>query len=214
MNPFRKWFSKYNVCQKQGENSPDIPLSNDLNYNLSAVESLFNLTPDLVIRKFQIRQTNEKAALIYLDSLVDKNSINNHVLYPLINESGANSDELPITIGPIKQEQMWKKIEAAILQGKSVLIIEGMAKAYLLDTQGFPQRAIEDPQSEASLRGAHQGFIETGSQNISLIRRYINSRELKVKEIHVGRRAETKLSILYLEDVANPELLNELEKRI
>ena len=67
---------------------------------------------------------------------------------------------------------------------------------------------------EASLKGAHQGFVETGSQNIALIRRYIQNRELKIKELTVGRRANSLVSILYLADVAHPEVLKELEDRI
>ncbi len=76
------------------------------------------------------------------------------------------------------------------------------------------QRAIEDPQLETSLKGAHQGFVETIGQNIALVRRYIPNRELKVKQLRVGARGKTQILLVYLADVANPEVLQELEDRI
>lgn len=67
---------------------------------------------------------------------------------------------------------------------------------------------------EASLKGAHQGFVETSGQNIAMIRRYIPNRELKMKRLIVGRRGQTSVTIIYLEDVMNPQLLNDLKDRI
>lgn len=37
MNPFRQWLPKYDQLQKQGENSPDIPISNDLTRSKSSL---------------------------------------------------------------------------------------------------------------------------------------------------------------------------------
>lgn len=76
-----------------------------------------------------------------------------------------------------------------------------------MDTQGWPQRAITDSQIEASLKGAHQAFVETGESNIALIRRYLSTSELKIKEYQVGERAPCKVSLLYMEDVTDPELI-------
>ncbi|KPD09281.1 spore gernimation protein, partial [Aneurinibacillus migulanus] len=61
---------------------------------------------------------------------------------------------------------------------------------------------------------AHLGFIESASQNIALIRRYIPSRELKIKQFKIGTRGEVPVSLLYLADVVNPQLIRELENRI
>jgi spore germination protein len=67
---------------------------------------------------------------------------------------------------------------------------------------------------ETSLKGAHQGFVETGTQNIALLRRYLPHGELKIKEKIVGRRGHTKVYVLYVADVVNPELLQAMEERI
>jgi spore germination protein len=184
--------------------------------NLTYLHDQFTNTPDLIVSQFTIKQTGELAALVYLDGLTDKNAINNNVLRPLQFEAGSSSpgDRVFLTIGQVGPLYKWLQIESAILQGSSMLFVSGRQEAYSLGTQGWPQRGIKEPQIESSLEGAHQGFVETGSQNIALIRRYVPNLELKIKELTVGRRGQTKLSIIYLEDVANPNLLQALEKRI
>lgn len=192
-------------------------ISCDLSSNLAELNSRFCLVPDKVIREFVIQQTGKRAALIYLLGLTDKNAINNNILQPLLQKSIAGEvmgGEVPVTIGNIQWLEEWSKVENAIFQGFSVLFIDGRTDALALDTQGWPQRAIEDPQLESSLKGAHQGFVETAGQNIALIRRYIPNRELKIKQLSVGARGRTRILLVYLADVANPEILQELEDRI
>ncbi|KRE68845.1 spore gernimation protein [Paenibacillus sp. Soil750] len=201
--------------QQEPPSSEIVKISAKLSENINQLATIFSDTPDLIVRTFTNKQSGVPAALAYLDGLVDKNSINNNVLHELMfHTTTDDSDELPVALGEIKSLLVWETVETSILRGYSILFIDGQAHAFSLETQGWPQRAIEDSQIEASLKGAHQGFIETGSQNIALIRRYIPSRELKIKELYVGKRTKSKVSILYLEDIALPEIRIELERRI
>ncbi|REE85148.1 spore germination protein [Paenibacillus taihuensis] len=191
------------------------PISKDLESNIQQLQARLSQSPDLVTRRFPIKSTGERAALIYLDSLSDKVAVNHDVLRPLMHETSADPQiENLVTVGRIKSETGLGQIVKDILQGASALFIANKGAAYIIDTHGWPQRAIEDPQLEASLKGAHQGFVETSSQNIALIRRYIPDRELKMIELEVGARGLTTVSILYLADVAKPEVLQELVDRI
>lgn len=194
----------------------NVSISAELANNVAYLQALFSKTPDLIVREITIKHSGEQAVLVYLDGLTDKNSINHDVLRPLQFESEISDSVggFTVTVGHVQALKAWAQIESAILQGSSVLLIAGRAEAYALDTRGWPQRAIEDSQIEASLRGAHQGFVETGSQNIAMLRRYIPNRELKIKEIWIGQRGSTKLSVLYLADVTHPEVLQEMLDRI
>lgn len=167
-----------------------------------------------MIRRFQMTADGLEAALVYLSGLTDKQLIQHHVLNPLMNSAFDTNTELPITLGQIKIINTCSQIENAIFGGDSVLLIHGRTTAHQLDTKGWPQRNIEDAHNEIALKGAHQGFTETGSQNIAMIRRYIPHRELMIKEIIIGIRSKTRISILYLEDVASEDVLKELETRI
>ncbi|WP_373605263.1 MULTISPECIES: spore germination protein [Bacillus] len=197
----------------QKENIENYNLSSDLSENINQLQQIFQQAPDLVIRRFQFKNGSE-AALVYLSGLVDKQSIHNDILNPLIHNSFDSSKDLPVTIGEIQIiNTSWKQVENAIFEGDSILLIDNQ-EGYRLNTKGWPQRDITDTGNELSLKGAHQGFVETSSQNIALIRRYIPNRELVLKEILIGSRAKTKASILYLRDVASEEVLEELENRI
>ncbi|WP_256757945.1 spore germination protein [Cohnella sp. WQ 127256] len=191
-------------------------MGNELSTKLEEVQKQFQLTPDLVVRHLTIQATGTKAALVYLDSLTDNEVINNDIVNPLLSEGPVNKDEHPFhtNVGNIRKGTEWADLESAILSGDTVLLIDGNPDAFFLDTKGWPKRAIEDPQIETSLKGAHQGFLETGTQNIALIRRYLPDRELKIKELTIGVRGKTKVWIMYLADVANPDLLKVLESRL
>ena len=177
---------------------------------------MFTDTPDLIVKQFVIKQTTSSAALVYLSGLTDKTAINNNVLNPLLFKADQDDNyfDIKVSLGLVKETNTWKKIESAILQGNSVLFVDGRFEAYIFDTQAWPQRAVEESTIESSLRGAHEGFTESGGNNIALIRRHIPNRELKIKELTVGERGNTKISIMYLADVVNPEVLKELVDRI
>ncbi|MGO4538365.1 spore germination protein [Paenibacillus sp. 2TAB19] len=198
------------------EGSEDDRLGTDIKQHAERLSGIFSDTPDLILRHFRIKQTNEKAILVYFEGLTDKNSINHDVLLPLQLHEGCGTPggELITTVGYIDPVVSWSEIEKKLLQGSSLLFVEGRTEAFAMDTKGWPQRAIEDPQLESSLKGAHQGFVETGGQNIALLRRYIPNRELKIKRLLVGKRGQTPISIVYLEDVVNADFLADLEKRI
>jgi len=190
-------------------------LNHDLSQNIEKAKELFPAAPDLVVFRFAAGSQEIPAALLYLDGLNDKNSINNHILRPLMYEIPDDKPGIPApTISGVRTVTAWSDVEKAILHGESVLFFEGKPKAWIYSTQGWPQRAIEDPQLESSLKGAHQGFVETGKQNIALIRRYIANKELRILEHTVGQRGQSKVWIMYLNDVAHPEILQELTTRI
>ncbi|MGG2063964.1 spore germination protein [Bacillus sp. S14(2024)] len=198
----------------QEKNIQDSFLETDLSKNIAQLQQFFHQSPDLVIRRFQMTADGLEAALAYLSGLTDKQSIQNHVLSPLMHSAGDPNTELPITLAQVEIVDTWRQIENAILQGDSILFIHGRTTAHQLDTKGWPQRNIEDPRNEISLKGAHQAFVEDARQNIALIRRCIPHEELMLKEMTIGMRGKTKVSILYLKDVASEDVLKELETRM
>ncbi|MEH7248197.1 spore germination protein [Neobacillus niacini] len=207
---------KRDLSSKHENSSSQDLISSELVVNLAEIQNIFCDTPDLVMKNFVLKQTTRQVTLVYLSGLTDKNTINNAILRSLLFEAENTDKDLDekVALGQIKETITWQKIEDAILQGNSVLFMDGRAAAYEFDTQGWPQRGVEDSQIESSLRGAHEGFAETGGTNIALIRRHIPSRELKIKEMTIGERGKIKISIMYLADVANPEVLQELVDRI
>ncbi|PEQ66071.1 spore germination protein [Bacillus cereus] len=190
-------------------------LGAQLSENLTKLDKMFHDTSDLVIRNINIQTTNESGSLVYLDSLVDKEVIHDHILKPLLYTMDTNTDwNINVSIGSVQKSHHWEEIQKAILEGKSVLFIEQRNYVMLFGTQGGPKRALSESVIETSLKSGHQGFLESTNENIALIRRYIHDSHLKINELTVGERGKTKVSILYLMDMVSPELLSTLKKRI
>lgn len=214
------FFRRYNKKPSSSEQlNPTLPqglISSELTNNIAAIKAIFSDTPDLTVRNLVIKQIQSQAALIYLSGITDSKTVFIHVLNPLLFEDCKDHSEadLKVSLGQIKETNTWSQIESAILNGECVLFVDKRSEAFIYDTANFPKRSLEESPIESSLSGAHIGFTETGSDNVALIRKEIRNRELKIKEITVGVRGKSKLSILYLADVASPEVLKELEKRI
>ncbi|WP_053362343.1 spore germination protein [Bacillus sp. FJAT-27251] len=215
MGFFRKYKKASPAQQSQNIGHKD-RISSELEDNLAIIQSIFCDTPDLVMRELVIKQTASQAAVVYISGITDSKTIFSGVLKPLLFEGKQDGEEvqLRVSLGHIKEVTAWPEIENAILNGQCVLFVDKQSEAFLYDTAQFPKRSIEDTPIESSLTGAHVGFTETGSDNVALIRQQIHNRELKIKERTVGERGKTKVSILYLADVANLDVLKELEERI
>ncbi len=70
-------------------------------------------------------------------------------------------------------------------------------------------RGIEEPATEASVRGSRERFVETPRTNTSMLRRIIHNPKLQVKKMVLGEMTQTEVAIVYLEGIAVPEIVLE-----
>jgi hypothetical protein len=76
------------------------------------------------------------------------------------------------------------------------------------------KRLPSEPAIEKAIRGPRDSFIEDIYDNLSFIRKRLPDPNLKADETIVGRRSQTKVAVVYLEDVTNPDLVLEVKKRL
>jgi spore germination protein len=81
-------------------------------------------------------------------------------------------------------------------------------------TGSVTKRMPSEPTNESSIRGSRDGFIEDIYDNLGFIRKRLPDPGLKADETIVGRRTQSKVAIVYLDDVANPDLVLEVKKRL
>jgi stage V sporulation protein AF len=115
------------------------------------------------------------------------------------------------------QVQTLDKMEDAvrfILSGPMVTFMEGFDKAFVIDTRIYPMRSIGPPMTENVIRGSHDGFTETMLMNTSMIRRRLRDPRLRVELMQVGTRSQTDVSLLYLDDVADSALVEDMKSRL
>lgn len=101
-----------------------------------------------------------------------------------------------------------------INSGNCALFIDTMDIAFNIEVKGFEQRGLEAPNNEIVVRGSQVGFTENLRTNTSLIRRYVNSENLIIESIKIGRISKTPCAVCYLKNVANSDLIAEVKYRL
>lgn len=90
-----------------------------------------------------------------------------------------------------------------VLEGLSVLFVEGENKVIIMDTRSYPSRSPAEPSIDRVVRGARDGFTETLLSNISLVRRRVRDPGLKYELFRVGRRTQTDVCVAYIDDIVD-----------
>jgi stage V sporulation protein AF len=101
-----------------------------------------------------------------------------------------------------------------LLVGQVGLIIDHSQEAIIMDAKILPTRSPQEPDTERIVRGAHDGFTETLVMNAVLTRRRIRDERLRFEIMQIGERTKTDVAVAYLQDVANPELVDTLKERL
>nr|WP_268748292.1 spore germination protein [Gracilibacillus boraciitolerans] len=103
---------------------------------------------------------------------------------------------------------------SAILSGSTVVYLNGINKVFVIETQGWEKRKIQEPVTESVIRGPREGFVEDLRTNIVLIRRYLQDPNLRLKTFQIGRRSRKDLVVAYIDDIIHPDILKEVIRRI
>jgi len=101
-----------------------------------------------------------------------------------------------------------------ILSGVTCMFIDGYEAALAIDARTYPARSVEEPAKDKSLRGSRDGFVETIVFNTALIRRRIRDPHLVMEMTEVGDSSRTDVSICYMNDRVDAELLQNISERI
>jgi spore germination protein KA len=76
------------------------------------------------------------------------------------------------------------------------------------------KRSIAQPDVENTTKGAKDAFVETIRTNTSLIRRHLRTPDLRLYETTIGRRSVTNVSLVWVEGLTNPTLVEKMKTRL
>lgn len=183
----------------------------------------YKISGDVKLREFtvKINSSDVDAALFYIDGLVNKSILNNFILMPMMIHSRemniSDVKEVVDTLIPqaeaIEEDEL-NALSYALNFGSSILLVNGLKKAVAIDIKGWNSKPIGEPQSEKVIRGPNDAFNEQLRSNTALIRRLIRNNNLISCEKKVGVISQTPCSILYMKNIANDELVEEVIRRV
>lgn len=102
----------------------------------------------------------------------------------------------------------------AVLPGSVALLVDGEDTAIIIDARQYPARGPEEPDIERTTRGSRDGFVETIVFNTALIRRRVRDPKLRIEMMTAGTRSKTDIAVIYIMDIANPKLVEDIKKKI
>lgn len=198
-------------------------LSLILDENLQKVKNIFDESSDLVIREFRIgAHTSLNAFIILLNGLVDEKAVNADLINPLMFLSHdierdnllAEIRESALSAARVKEVKSLDEIVDAILSGDTVLFIDQSNIALIVSMRGGNVRNVEEPSTEAVVRGPREGFVEGIGTNIALLRRKMKNPALKFFPLKIGRQTRTDVCVAYLKGIANDKIVQEVKTRL
>ncbi|WP_338752331.1 spore germination protein [Bacillus sp. FJAT-52991] len=208
MDLLRKWLSN-----NRAEKRPDmqINVSPSLQKNKEYIQNQLFHSSDLKWRSIRFNQM--EALIVFFESLSDQQRIQQEIIRPLEENKEGTVDEI-ITSVEIARKSDLSQLPQALVQGNCVLLLEGTAEAFVVGVAADYKRNISEPANEGVIRGAHDGFIEHLITNLYLVRKRIENPDLVVRYYQVGKATKTKVAILYMQDLANPDLVKEVDHRL
>ena len=181
----------------------------------------YPLNEDFFIREIQITGLQGIVTLFFLDGMSDRVVIEDHIIKPLMQvnllESGAISQEFLQNVIQVKGIQPISDFidaKTEILNGNTILYAEQFNFILSLATSKIEHRAIDRPQNEQVLKGPNEGFIESAQINRSLIRKQLRNEHLISESMIIGKRDLSKVSLLYINNLVNKELLQQVKHKI
>ncbi|MPW25467.1 spore germination protein [Alkalibaculum sp. M08DMB] len=208
------------------EKDQGVSLTSHLDENLNMLKNILGNSNDIIIKLLNIGNNHDyKGALVYIDGLVDKTMLYESIMRPLQNEMSCSKDCSNLTVLDRINERLLsstnidnvskiKLLIDNILTGNTVLLLDGSNQALAIPLQKWEKRSIEQPVTESVVRGPHQGFTETISTNITLLRRIIKNPDLRMESYTIGDQTNTNVCIVYMKDIVNPKLITEINTRL
>ncbi|WP_245948417.1 spore germination protein [Falsibacillus pallidus] len=114
----------------------------------------------------------------------------------------------------VEEKDDLNQVVDTVLAGPTALFVDGIDKAILIDARTYPVRGPQEPDLERVVRGSRDGYVETLVFNTALTRRRIRDRTLRMEYLQIGRRSKTDVVVCYLEDIADPELVEKIKNSL
>ena len=169
--------------------------------------------PELIIKELRCGLF-DKIYVVFLETTSSGDKINDYILKNLVNyhkKIDANSLKDYIA-GPNTKVITEEDIFYYISNGFTCVILDEMICA--VETRADINRSISAPNSEPSLTGPKDAFTENYQMNVGLIQKRLKDENLTIENFDIGRRTKTKIGVLYLCDIAEEELVENLRDKI
>lgn len=186
---------------------------------LDKLKKVTNYASDIIYKEINI--LDKKIIIIYSEVITSSDTISRIILSNIsymIEENLITGDlfnylynNLPGHNRSIVKD--FNDLVNRLFNGFTIIYIDDN-NIFSLETRANLDRGINTIQSEISIRGPKDSFVENFNKNLGLIRNRIKSKNLWIKDFFIGRETKTKVSLLYMENIVNKELVKKIEDKL
>lgn len=183
------------------------------------------------------------AFILFIDGMSDTTLINDFILKPLMLKNASNTSNLSsktivkengktiirkrkkydlsnyilnslLPQNTVKKIQNFDSIISSINSGNCALFVDTLDICFDIDVKGFKQRSIDSPNNEVVIKGPQAAFVENIRTNTSLLRQFVNSENLIIENIQIGKISKTNCSVCYMKNITNSDIVSEVKFRL
>lgn len=203
----------------------DEPLSIRLAQNIDCLNPYLLKNKDIIVRTIWLPSLELEAVILYVEGLVDLNSLQQHVMEAMmLCEAKISKEHLLhpldsiektlLSVGQVRYLSRYREVLHALFDGFTIILVDSASDALVVDIRGGTMRGISEPIMDRTLCGPREGFTENLVTNIAIIRRKLRDPNLVVEKYIVGVRSRSDVALLYVSDIADPKIVDEVKKRI
>ena len=183
-------------------------------------KKLYGNSPDINTRLINIKGTN--VGILFLESSSQASTISDFIIKGTLYAS-TNKNLFQNIFDALKNSLFnsqlftindYSQFPYFLSSGFTIIVVDGIEEAIIMETRAQLDRGVTESTSEPILRGSKDSFTESHSKNLGLIRKRIKDPNLWFDEIKLGRRTQTRISIAYINGIADPKKLKEIKKRL
>lgn len=172
--------------------------------DVERLQKMLGDSVDLTIREFP------GCRVLFFRTMVDLARLEESVLSKL--GKGVQAEQF--ASAGVQQVERMEDAMQELLNGCALIFPAGQTYAYAVWAHSREKRAIQEPQSEAVIRGARSGFTEEIDTSLYQVRRRLRTPALRAEEYVIGSVSQTRVFYLYLEGIAEPSLVQEVRNRV
>jgi len=177
---------------------------------------------DLDITRRSIPFKGGSVEILYVAQLTDRASLSENVVKPLVLVCAAGGAHLTaqatldgiIYADSVRIESDKTRVLEFVLGGMTVVLFSTDDTFLVVNLKKVEKRSVPTPQLAYSIRGGQDCFTENLDANLSLIRYRVKDPKMRIKFTEVGVRTKTRVAIIYIDDIANTTVVDEICKRI
>ena len=205
-------------------------LSENLQKNLTAIQKALP-SEDVLTYSFETADKTA-CAIVYADGVVNKQLLGDLIARPLskldfsqeIPQKPQNDDTMSALkleiikktalFPELKEQPKLTEICKEILDGNSLLLVDGIDVGLIVGAKFIPVRAVMEPPTDIAVKGPREGFIEDIKTNMALIRKRLKTPALRFETTRLGKQSDTMVTLCWLEGTADPSVKEEITQKL